>query len=85
MPYSAACDREVIIRRNVLQIVLLLFNHVEGIWYRPRLFFFSLPLAACMCVSVRERGREREVKGLRNERKKRRYTARLNGEEEKRQ
>lgn len=38
-----------------------------------------------MCVSVRERGREREVKGLRNERKKRRYTARLNGEEEKRQ
>lgn len=29
--------RKILILGNVIQIVFLLFNHVEGIWYGPRL------------------------------------------------
>lgn len=32
--------RKILILGNVIQIVFFLFNHVEGIWYGPRLFIF---------------------------------------------
>lgn len=43
--------RKILILWNVIQIVFLLFNHVEGIWYRPRLFISR---------NMNERDRERE-------------------------
>lgn len=44
MPHSPACGGEVIILRNVIQVIFILFNHVERIWHRPRL---SLSLPVC--------------------------------------
>lgn len=48
--------RKMLILGNVIQIVFLLFNHVEGIWCRPRLFISPN-------VNEREAGREREREG----------------------
>ena len=36
---------KVIIPRNVIQVVFLIFNHVERIWRRPRRSFLPLSLS----------------------------------------
>ena len=52
--YSPACGRkEIIILRNVIQVVFLIFNHVERIWHRPTLTL-SPSLRVCMCAFERE-------------------------------
>lgn len=52
--------RKMLILGNVIQIVFLLFNHVEGIWCRPRLFISPN-------VNEREAGRGREREKERRE------------------
>lgn len=63
--------RKILILWNVIQIVFLLFNHVEGIWYRPRLFISR---------NMNERDRERERRGERE--REGDYTVCMNGEKE---
>lgn len=60
--------RKILILGNVIQIVFFLFNHVEGIWYGPRLFISR---------NMNEREREREAG---REGEKEREAVRMNGE-----
>lgn len=60
--------RKILILGNVIQIVFFLFNHVEEIWYGPRLFISR---------NMNEREREREAG---REREKEREAVRMNGE-----
>lgn len=56
------CSRKVIILRNVIQVVFLIFNHVERIWHRPLCLPLSLSRSACVCVTKRGWGLRNEEK-----------------------